>query len=126
MFTLKNLACKGLSIILTSPQYPGTMRVQEMVPVFGIHQLYPQNDDAAKEITHHDDIMTRTHFPHYWPFVQGIRSLVDSPDRGLVMWFFDIFHDVSHYKLLNKQSNYEDLRHRTGHVTSLWCTLTPL
>ena len=68
MFTLKNLACKGLSTcttILTSPQYPGTMNGQEMVPVLGIHQLYPQNDDAAKEITHHDDIMTRTHFLHY-------------------------------------------------------------
>ena len=32
--------------------------------------------------------------PRYWPFVRGIRSLVDSPYKASVTWSFDVFFDV--------------------------------
>ena len=39
-----------------------------------------------------DDIMTWTHFPYYWPFVQGIRQLlVDSQHKEPMMQNFGVF-----------------------------------
>ena len=36
----------------------------------------------------HDDVIKWKHFPHYWPFVQGIHwSLVNSPYKGQ-LWCF--------------------------------------
>ena len=53
----------------------------------------------------HEGVITLHHFPHYWPFARGIhRPLVDSPNKGSVMWGFHVFFDVSLNKLLNKQS----------------------
>ena len=35
----------------------------------------------------HDDVIKWNHFPHYWPFVQGIhRSPVNSPHKGQWYW----------------------------------------
>ena len=42
----------------------------------------------------HDDLMTRKHFPCYWPFVRGIHLLqVDVSERP-VMHSFGVFFDV--------------------------------
>ena len=41
------------------------------------------NTDLCQAWLQHDDVIKRKHFPHYWPFVQGIhRSPVNSPHKG--------------------------------------------
>ena len=41
------------------------------------YNIYPYNLEP------HDDVIKWKHFPHNWPFVQGIhRSLVNSPHKG--------------------------------------------
>ena len=53
---------------------------------------------------HHDDVIKWKHFPHYWPFVQGIhRSPVNSPAQRPVMRSFDVFFDLHLNKGLSKQ-----------------------
>ena len=43
----------------------------------------------------HCDVMTRTRYPHYWPFVPGMRRLpVDSQHKGAVIQTFDSFFVV--------------------------------
>ena len=45
------------------------------------HGIWPTN--PWWQLTMHDDVIKWKHFPHYWPFMQGIhRSPVNSPHKG--------------------------------------------
>ena len=53
----------------------------------------------------HNDVRTWTHFPYYWPFVQGIHQLlVDSLHKESVMQNIDVFFVVHPHRLLHKHS----------------------
>ena len=57
---------------------------------FTLHNLFWFVRPAFWYINHqcHDDVIQWKHFPHYWPFVQGIhRSPVNSPHKGQ-LWCF--------------------------------------
>ena len=51
----------------------------------------------------HDDVFKWKHFPRYWPFVRGIRSPVNSPQRPMTR-SFKVFCDLRSQKRLSKQS----------------------
>ena len=48
------------------------------------------------------------------------QSTVDFPNKGLVVWSFDVFFVISLDKVFNKQSRGRWLSRYEVHVTSLW------
>ena len=52
---------------------------------------------------HHDDVIPRTHFQLYWPFVTRITSWFP---QGQVTWRFDVVIYVTLNYLLNKQLSF--------------------
>ena len=72
--------------------------------IHGLRVLHPVLSRPAtlQGVGRHQDMVTRKHFPHYWPFVRGIhRSPVDSPHTGPFMPSFYISCVVKLNKLLN-------------------------
>ena len=70
----------------------------------------------------HDDVIKCKHFPHYWPFVQGIhRSPVNSPHKG--QWRGALMFSLMCTRINGWVNNGEagDLRHHRAHydVTSM-------
>ena len=70
-----------------------------------------KNENVVCKMVLLDDIMTWKCFQHYWPFVRRILgslmdwfywSLVYSFQKGLMMWWFDVFIIVGLTLLLNK------------------------
>ena len=64
----------------------------------------------------HDDVIKWKHFPHYWPFVQGIhQSLVNSPHKG--QWcralMFSLFCTWINSCVNNREAS--DLKHHPAH-----------
>ena len=63
-----------------------------------------------------DDLIKWKHFPHYWPFVQGIhRSPVDSPHKG--QWRGALMFSLICVWINDWVNNHEagELRHHRGH-----------
>ena len=70
----------------------------------------------SRKLKTHDDVIKWKHFPHYWPFVQGIhRSLVNSPHKG--QWhgalMFSLICPWINGWVNNREAG--DLRHHCAH-----------
>ena len=54
---------------------------------------------------YHNDVMTWKRFPHYWPFVRGIRRSQDSLIKGKWRGVLTLLFIVSLNRMLNKRSS---------------------
>ena len=64
----------------------------------------------AQQLYTHDDVIKWKHFPHYWPFVQGIHwwlVIGELPSQRPVKRSFDVFFDLRLNKRANKQSRFQ-------------------
>ena len=69
---------------------------------------YLRTNNIACCVSSYDDVMTWDRFPHYRPYVKGIRCLsVDSPHEEPVMQIFVVSCFVNPNKVLSKQMSYQ-------------------
>ena len=71
--------CLGLTVLIANwQQATNCQGMLNLIKDIQVKKIYPHTRKYV-----HDDVIKWKHFPHYWPFVQGIhRSLVNSPHKG--------------------------------------------
>ena len=75
------------------------------------------------DIIQHDGVMTWKHFLNYWSLWGGYtvhQSPVDSPQKGPVMWCFDVFLDVGFTCSWTKSWDAGDSRCHSTHMVLLY------
>ena len=126
--------CWPMILICVRPLYANIHMPLHFLVVYKsvlINQVMPGNwrpipESLVHNSLHHDDVIKRKQFPHYWPFVRGIHwSPVNSPHKG--QWRGALIFSLICVWINDWVNNREpgDLRRYRGHddVTAM---ITPL
>ena len=88
--------------------------------MFSFDDVIMQPGDVTGVAPTHDDLITWKYYPQCWSFAREIHRLsVDSPDRGPVMWSFDVSILLA---WANSPMGFHS-RRSDAHVASLLCNL---